>query len=89
MNAVDRTLAGGTELLVTASDDGTVNVWEAGTEGEKHPVVELTVGCPVTAVCWGADGNTVYAGALDNEIRMRIFVSYYYFMLQFLLIMLT
>jgi Prp8 binding protein len=70
---------------VTASDDGTVNVWEPGTEGEKHPVVELTVGCPVTAVCWGADGNTIYAGALDNEVHVRSFVSYYYLCFNFYL----
>ncbi|KIJ57221.1 hypothetical protein M422DRAFT_148861 [Sphaerobolus stellatus SS14] len=70
INAVDRTVAGGTELLATASDDSTVLVWEGGTDGNKHPVAEFQIGCPATAVCWGADGNSVYVGGLDNEIHV-------------------
>jgi len=70
INSVDRTIAGGTELVATGADDGTVKVWEGGTEGDKHPVGEFTIGCPVTAVCWGADGNSLYIGALDNEIHV-------------------
>ncbi|KAF9562460.1 U5 snRNP complex subunit [Agrocybe pediades] len=72
INALDRTLAGGsgTELIATASDDGTVKVWEGGDESGKVPVSTFEVGCPVTSVCWSADGNTIYAGAIDNEIHI-------------------
>ena len=73
INALDRTLAGGAgvELVATASDDGTVKVWEGGNESSKHAVGTFNIGCPVTSVCWGADGNSVFIGALDNEIHVR------------------
>jgi Prp8 binding protein len=73
INSLDRVVAGGagTELLATAADDGTVKVWEGGDEGKKEAVATFHVGCPVTSVCWSADGTTVYAGALDNEIHVR------------------
>lgn len=28
------------------------------------------VGCPVTGVCWSADGANIYASALDNDIHV-------------------
>ncbi|KAF9448968.1 WD40 repeat-like protein [Macrolepiota fuliginosa MF-IS2] len=72
INSVDRTMAGGsgTELVVTGSDDGTVKIWEGGEDANKTPVATFDVGCPVTAVCWSADGANVYAGAIDNEIHV-------------------
>lgn len=72
INSLDRTLAGGggRELIATGSDDGTVKVWEGGDEGSKNYVASFQVGCPVTAVCWGAEGGVVYAGAVDNEIHV-------------------
>ncbi|EGO02288.1 hypothetical protein SERLA73DRAFT_104685 [Serpula lacrymans var. lacrymans S7.3] len=72
INALDRTMAGGAgiELLATASDDGTVRVWEGGDEGSRQSVAVFEVGCPVTSVCWSADGQSVYIGALDNEIHV-------------------
>ncbi len=63
----------GTELVATGSDDGTVKIWEGGEEGGKIAVSTLEIGCPVTAVCWGADGTNLYVGALDNEIHVRVF----------------
>lgn len=77
INSLDRTLTGGAgvELVATASDDGCVHVWEGGDEGSKAPVATFEVGCPVTSVAWSADGSTVYAGALDNEIHVRYFLS--------------
>ncbi|KAH8118821.1 WD40 repeat-like protein [Phellopilus nigrolimitatus] len=72
VNALDRTLAGGAgvELVATGADDGRVHVWEGGDDGAKGAVATFDVGCPVTAVCWSADGATLYAGALDNEIHV-------------------
>ncbi|KAL5529928.1 hypothetical protein ACEPAF_6185 [Sanghuangporus sanghuang] len=72
INALDQTIAGGAgvELIATAADDGFVHVWEGGDDGSKQAVTTFEVGCPVTSVCWSADGSTVYAGALDNEIHV-------------------
>ncbi|KAJ6529186.1 WD40-repeat-containing domain protein [Mycena vulgaris] len=72
VNSVDRTMAGGhgAELLATGSDDGTVRVWDGSEDGGKLPIAEFEVGCPVTAVCWSADGASIYAAALDNEIHI-------------------
>jgi Prp8 binding protein len=72
VNAIDRTMAtgAGVELLASASDDGCVKVWEGGDEGSKEAVATLNVGCPVTSVCFSADGTQVFAGALDNEIHV-------------------
>lgn len=62
----------GIELLATGSDDGTVKIWEGGDDANKIPIATLEVGCPVTAVCWSADGANVYAGGIDNEIHVRL-----------------
>ncbi|KAI0921009.1 hypothetical protein AcV5_001260 [Taiwanofungus camphoratus] len=72
INSLDRTVAGGAgvELVVTGADDGTVRVWEGGDEGPKNPVSVFELGCPITSVCWSADGQNIYAGALDNEIHV-------------------
>ncbi|KAJ7098546.1 WD40-repeat-containing domain protein [Mycena belliarum] len=72
INSVDRTMAGGSgaELVVTGADDGTVRVWDGSEDGGKVPIAEFDLGCPVTAVCWAADGASVYAAALDNEIHI-------------------
>jgi len=70
INALDRTMAGGAgvELVATGSDDGTVRLWDG--EGSKQSVAVWEVGCPVTGVCWSADGQHVYVAALDNEIHV-------------------
>jgi len=79
INSLDRTLAGGAgvELLASASDDGTVRVWEGGDEAGKDPVAVFELGCPVTCVAWSADGATIYAGALDNVIHVRASIFVY------------
>ncbi|KAF9000249.1 U5 snRNP complex subunit [Cyathus striatus] len=72
INSVDRTMASGAgvELVATGSDDRTVKLWEGGEEGSKHPISSYDIGCPVTSVCWSADGQNVYIGAIDNEIHV-------------------
>jgi Prp8 binding protein len=72
INSLDRTMASGsgTELLATGSDDGTVKIWEGGEDAGKQAVATFEVGCPVTSVCWSADGNSVYIGAIDNEVHV-------------------
>ena len=74
INTLDRTIGGGagTELVATGSDDGTVKIWEGGHEASKQAVATFELGCPVTAVCWSADGSSLYIGALDNEIHVRV-----------------
>lgn len=76
INALDRTMAGGAgiELIATGSDDGTVRLWEG--DGEKQSIATWQVGCPVTGVCWSADGQNVYVAALDNEIHVRTLVIF-------------
>lgn len=63
----------GVELVATGSDDGVVKIWEGGEDAGKHAVTTFEIGCPVTSVCWSADGANVYIGALDNEIHVRPF----------------
>ncbi|KAG6839388.1 hypothetical protein C0991_003093 [Blastosporella zonata] len=70
INTIDRTFAAGTELLATGSDDGTVKIWEGGEDAGKQAVATFELNCPVTSVCWSADGANVYIGALDNEIHV-------------------
>jgi len=72
INSVDRTLAGGAgvELVATGADDGFVHVWEGGDDGSKQAVATFEFGCPVTSVCWSADGSSIYVGALDNEVHV-------------------
>ena len=77
INTLDRTMGGGAgiELVATGSDDGTVKIWEGGHEASKQSVATFELGCPVTAVCWSADGSNLYIGSLDNEIRVRAYPS--------------
>jgi len=71
INSLARSNAGhGIELVATASDDGTVKIWECGDEGSRSNAATFELGCPVTSVCWGPDGNSVFVGALDNLIHV-------------------
>jgi Prp8 binding protein len=67
INAVDRTVSGGSELIATAGDDYLVRIWDAD---QKESIADWDIGSPVTCVCWSADGAQVYAGAIDNAIHV-------------------
>jgi len=69
INALDRVVAGGSELLASGGDDNYMRVWDAE---KKDPIAEWDIGCPVTAICWSADGAQVYAGSVDNAIHVRL-----------------
>jgi Prp8 binding protein len=79
VNALDRSIAaggGGGELIATAGDDGMIKLWEGpesdfgSSNGGKRAVASHDIGCPITSVAFSADGQTIYAGALDNEIHI-------------------
>ena len=76
INTLDRTMGGGAgiELVATGGDDGIVKIWEGGHEASKQAVAAFGLNCPVTAVCWSADGSNLYIGTLDNEIHVCTFL---------------
>jgi len=45
-----------------------------GDEASKTHVATLEIGCPVTVVCWSANGPNVYVGAINNETYVRVFI---------------
>lgn len=53
-------------LLASASDDGTVKLWD--TRG-KTCTLTMPHSFQVTAVCFSADDNSVYSGSLDEIVR--------------------
>ncbi|KAG8905753.1 hypothetical protein FRB99_008326 [Tulasnella sp. 403] len=63
INALDRIVTSGTELLATGGDDGYLRIWDVGSDGQaedvKEPTQEWHIGHPVTALCWSADGAQV------------------------------
>src|ERR1700691_3628031 len=60
INALDRTMAGGAGVELVVTGSA---------------VGTFEIGCPVTSVCWSADGQNVYIGALDNEIHVSRYLS--------------
>ena len=67
VNAVDTTRGEGTSptLVVSASDDATVRLWDARVRGH---VMQLTHKYQVTSVAFSLDAHTVYTGGIDNVI---------------------
>lgn len=58
----------GPPLVVSGSDDGSVRIWDMRL---KRPVANMDAGgFPVTAVAFGAAGDEVYSGGLDNDIKV-------------------
>ncbi|KAJ2402513.1 hypothetical protein GGI23_000662 [Coemansia sp. RSA 2559] len=57
---------GDDNLFASASDDGMAFLWDAR---ERHPVAEIdNSSLPLTSIVAAPSGNTVYTGALDNNI---------------------
>eukprot|EP00281_Chroomonas_sp_CCMP1168_P030572 CAMPEP_0206240236 /NCGR_PEP_ID=MMETSP0047_2-20121206/15829_1 /ASSEMBLY_ACC=CAM_ASM_000192 /TAXON_ID=195065 /ORGANISM="Chroomonas mesostigmatica_cf, Strain CCMP1168" /LENGTH=432 /DNA_ID=CAMNT_0053665001 /DNA_START=12 /DNA_END=1308 /DNA_ORIENTATION=- len=57
----------GEQLGVSGSDDGMVLVWDPRQRGAA---IEFTDSYQVTAVEFSDDGQTVFSGGLDNEIKV-------------------
>jgi len=79
VNAMDRSIAaggGGMELIATVGDDGLLKLWESPNDSDfsssagKKAVVSHSLGCPITSVAFSADGQSIYCGALDNQIHI-------------------
>lgn len=66
INAVDLSRRG-EEMLYSASDDGSVGIWDART---RTAVDYLQSELPVTAVAISEAGNELYAGGIDNVISV-------------------
>ena len=64
VNAVD-TLRTSPKLSVSVSDDKTARLWDARTKGHVTSFEHLF---QCTAVAYGADGNMIYTGGIDNCI---------------------
>ncbi|ORX73892.1 U5 snRNP-specific protein [Linderina pennispora] len=56
-------VAGDDNLYASASDDGTVMLWDAR---QRHATAEIDHDLPLTSIA--VNGNTVYAGSLDNNV---------------------
>lgn len=57
----------GPELVVSGSDDCTVNIWDNRT---KEAVNTFTTDYQVTSVSFSDAGDMVYSAGLDNEIKV-------------------
>lgn len=66
VNALDVSKRGD-EVLFSASDDGTIGVWDART---KTAVDYMETEFPVTAVAVSEAGNELYSGSIDNVINV-------------------
>jgi WD40 repeat protein len=56
--------------LATASDDGTVAIWDVATGRMSHLPPMVHSGHYVRAVNWSPDSQKIVTAALDNRIRL-------------------
>lgn len=56
----------GQELLVSASDDGCIGIWDPR---QKDAIEYLETELPITAVALSEAGNEIYSGGIDNTIH--------------------
>ncbi|KTW32200.1 uncharacterized protein T551_00882 [Pneumocystis jirovecii RU7] len=61
------TMRRGTEFLATGSDDATVSLWDGR---QKFAVDYFDTTYPVTAVALNEEGNQLFSGGLDNDIKV-------------------
>ncbi|KAI3316593.1 WD40 repeat-like protein [Xylariaceae sp. AK1471] len=66
INAMDISKRG-EELLISASDDGTIGIWDPRT---KNAVDYIETDFPITAVAVSEAGNEIYSGGIDNDIKV-------------------
>ncbi|KOS20011.1 Pre-mRNA-splicing factor cwf17 [Escovopsis weberi] len=66
VNAMDISRRG-EELLVSGSDDSTIGIWDPRT---RNAADHIETDFPVTAVAVSSAGNEIYAGGIDNDIRV-------------------
>lgn len=78
VNAVDTSRIS-PKLICSCGDDGTARIWDLRLKGREAGVGVMgpsssldmkTVAVPCTAMAYGADGNTLYVGGIDNGITV-------------------
>ncbi|KAL2839790.1 WD40-repeat-containing domain protein [Aspergillus pseudodeflectus] len=57
----------GQELLVSASDDGTIGIWDPR---QKEALDYLATELPITAVALSEAGNEIFSGGISNTIQV-------------------
>ncbi|CAH2043048.1 unnamed protein product, partial [Iphiclides podalirius] len=57
----------GPELLVSASDDNTIKLWDAR---KRNPIASFDSGYPVTAVLFNDTAEKIISGGIDNEVKV-------------------
>ena len=57
----------GQELVVSASDDGCIGIWDPR---QKGAIDYIETEFPVTAVALAEAGNELYSGGIDNDIKV-------------------
>ncbi|OAA66643.1 WD40/YVTN repeat-like-containing domain protein [Niveomyces insectorum RCEF 264] len=66
VNALDISKRG-EEVLYSASDDGSLGIWDPRT---KHAADYIQTDCPLTSVAIAEAGHELYAGGIDNDITV-------------------
>ncbi|KAI1340149.1 WD40 repeat-like protein [Xylariaceae sp. FL0016] len=66
INAMDISKRG-EELLISASDDGTIGIWDPRT---KNAADYIETEFPITAVAVSEAGNEIFSGGIDNDIKV-------------------
>ncbi|KAL4954926.1 WD40-repeat-containing domain protein [Aspergillus filifer] len=57
----------GQEMLISASDDGTIGIWDPR---QKEALDYLETELPITAVAQSEAGNEIFSGGIDNTIHV-------------------